>query len=532
MAYYALHAYDADVRIPMFTGLRQSDEMAVDLRFAMQAENVETPRGVLQPQAGNTIMEGGFENRIETIARFYRRWYTGSGSKEWLVCACGGKLYYRQSGGRHEWTEIQMPSGVESFQSNTWSWVTYEDDGIDVLLMSNAKDGMVMVSPPDRPTTWDDVATHYTWEELVALTWDEVYSPKWTITAVDTGDYKFGVIERHAERIWGGAIPDEPDTLVYSATYDPTDWRQYPPEGEDPDDPRYDPENGAGDIRQPSWDGDSFTALRSFGSQLIAFKGLRVWRIMGVSPGEYQFVEQYGGGTYFPNTICVDVQRILLAEKDGLSVYDGSTVSPFNRPYIERFWKTINRDAMHQMCAALFKHRYYIAVPTGNSTVNNALIVYNTEEGSFLVYTDIYIESLLATEDILYATTSSLPGKVMLINYDSWETGETSGKDAKWETPWMDFNFKTIAKGGYEIYFNPEVRTFPVTFRFSIQTEKKIKTKTVTIQPTVDKNKQKRIRFGGTSRRFKLIIEALPVSPKATWRLTGGVQMVVETDPD
>jgi hypothetical protein len=120
----------------------------------------------------------------------------------------------------------------------------------------------------------------------------------------------------------------------------------------------------------------------------------------------------------------------------------------------------------------------------------------------------------------------------MQINYDSWETGETSGKAAKWETPWMDFNFKTIAKGGYEIYFNPEVRKFPVTFRFSIQTEKKIKSKNVTIQPTIDKAKQKRIRFGGTSRRFKLIIEALPVAQGATWRLTGGVQMVVETDPD
>ena len=135
-------------------------------------------------------------------------------------------------------------------------------------------------------------------------------------------------------------------------------------------------------------------------------------------------------------------------------------------------------------------------------------------------------------EDQLYATSSTLPGKIMVIHYDSWETGNASGKTTRWETPWMDFSRKTIAKGGYEIYFSPEVKGYPVTFRFTIQSEKKKKSKNVTIQPTIVKATQKRVRFGGTSRRFKLIIEVLSVPQGATWRLTGGIQMVVETDPD
>ena len=96
----------------------------------------------------------------------------------------------------------------------------------------------------------------------------------------------------------------------------------------------------------------------------------------------------------------------------------------------------------------------------------------------------------------------------------------------------MDFSRKSIAKGGYEIYFSPEVRGFPVTFRFSIQSEKKIKSKNVTVQPTVTKAKQKRIRFGGTARKFRVVIETLGLTQGATWRLTGGIQMIVETDPD
>ena len=508
MAYYTLHAYDADVWIPHFAGLRQSDEVASDLRYAFMAENVETPRGVLQPMAAPEVLDYEFNGRIETMARFHRRWYTGAGSKDWMVIATGGKLYYKQEGAS-SWTQLPFPTGITAWQCNVWSWVTYEinpagsTSPVDVLLMSNADDGMIIIKPPYTAT---------------------VPNPDWSVSAVDTQGKKFGVIERYAERIWGGAIPDNPDMLMYSRPFDPTDWT-----GPGVDE---EPEDAAGDISQPSWDGDSFTALRAFGSQLIAFKKNRVWRILGTNPGEYVFKEQYGGGTAYPNTLAVDVERILMMETDGMSVYDGLSVTEFNRTAIERIWKTVNKGALDQMCGCLFKNRYYVAFPTGTSTVNNTLLVYNMEEGTFLLYTDIYIESLMATEETLYATSSSLPGKIVVINYDSWETGKASGKLCRWETPWLDFGRKSIAKGGYEIYFSPEVKGHPVTFRFSIQTEKKTKSKTVTVATTSFKAKQKRVRFGGTSRRFKLIVETLPEPIGATWRLLGGIQMVVEIDPD
>ena len=552
MAYYSLHAYDADVRIPLFAGLKQDDDIANDLRFAIDLENVETPNGVLQPQAEMTQMSGEFTDKVETIARFHRRWYTGDGSNEWLVCASGGKLYCRQVDDNRGWFEIAMPEGVDAFESNAWSWITYEinqagvDHPIDVLIMSNAKDGMMMVIPPDRPVEWGDIYTGSgdtgdTWGDLydpetpdAGLTWGEVYSEKrasgstekWEIEditpEIDDEKVKCGGIERHKERIWGTAIENDPDKIMYSALYDPTDWEANTEI----------PEDGAGDILQPTWDGDKFTALKTFGDQLIAFKGSHVWRVMGVGPGEYTFTEQYGGGTLFPDTVCVDVDKIFMVEKDGISVYDGMSVSPFRRPYIEKFWRTVNRAAMDQMCAAIYKDRYYISVPTGDSTVNDTLVVFNMVDGSFLLYKDIYIENLMTDGSALYATTSTEPGKVYEVNYDSWETGLSEGKHARWETPWMDFNYKTISKGGYEIYFNPEVRGAPVTFRFTIQTEKKSKSKVVVIQPTISQTKQKRIRFGGTSRRFKLIVEVLQHPHTAVWRLTGGIHMVVETDPD
>ena len=504
MAYYALNAYDADVHISSFTGLQQyGDHMNGDVRYSPEEHNVETPAGVLQPSAAPEILAGEFNGKIETLARLYRRWYSGADSKEVLFAAVGGKIYY-QIVGTGSWAVLQYPSGVSSYSSNVWSCVSYEINpqgssaSVDVLLMSNALDGMIMVRGDN-------------------FTVSKVNTPK-----------KFGVIERYAERIWGGAIPDDPDMLVYSAPFDPTDWEANAEH----------PEDGAGDISQPSWDGDSFTALRAFGNQLIAFKKTRVWRVMGTDPGEYTFREQFGGGAPFFNTLAVDTERILMADRDGLCVYDGLTVEPYYKGYICDLWREINVSAMNQMCGVLFQERYYLAVPLGNSTVNNALIILNKRDGTLLCERDIYIESFLATSDRLYATSSSLPGKVMMIQYDSWLTGRARGSATRWVTPWMDFGYKKIQKGGFDLYFLGEVQDDPVTISFSVQTEKKIKTKKYTIQPLsrIDRmnnknHRQKKLHFGGTGRRFRLIIETAN-GVTAPWRLIGGVHMIVETDYD
>ena len=508
MAQYRLNAYDADVFITEFKGLQQAgDGVGSDLRFAMEAENVETPGGVLQPFAEPVVGTDEFTAKIETLARLHRRWYTGSGSKDWLFVATGGKLYYKQSGDSGSWTQLSFPTGVTAYQSDVWSWVSYEinPEGaaspVDVLLISNALDGMFIVTPPYTATA---------------------SNPDWKVEAVTTGGKKFAVIERYAERIWGGGIPDDPDTLMYSAPFDPTDWTAN----------TQTPEDGAGDIQQPSWDGDSFTALRAFGSQLIAFKKHRVWRILGTNPGEYTFKEQYGGGAPYYNTIAVQGERIFLADRDGLCTYDGLNVSPYARQEIEKLWRTVNKNALDQMCGAMFDRKYYLSFPTNGATANNDMLVYNTADGTLLYYTGVNIESFLVTEDALLATSSSLPGKILTIPYDSWQNGGATARNVRWVSPWIDFGRKSIAKGGYEIYFSPEVKQYPVVFRFGIQTEKKTKYKNVTVFPTIAKAKQKRVRFGGTGRKFRLIIEVPSNSAGAEWRLTGGIQMIVETDAD
>lgn len=488
--------YDAETNVREFKGLMQyGDGINADMRYATDAKNMETLAGVLQPVAACELMAPTTPKPIETIMRLHRRWYAGD-DKDVLIAASDGKLYWMLPGG-NSWTQLV----AEAFQSNVWSWVTYEinppgsEASVDVLIISNAKDGMYMIRGDD-------------------MTVSPIVTPK-----------KFGVIERYAERIWGGAIDDDPDMLVYSAPYDPTDWSAR----------TVNPEDGAGDISQPSWDGDSFTALRSFGNQLIAFKKTRVWRILGTDPGEYTFREQYGGGAPFEKTIAVDNERIFMLGKDGILVYDGLSVSPFQQQYAEGVWKRLNKNALDQSCAILWKDKYYCAVPLDNSPVNNVVIVFNPVDGTWLVREDISVESFLWTDETLYFTSSETPGQVWKWREDSWRYSPTTAS-TKWVSPWTDLGAKNVVKGGFEFYLLAEVKG-NVTLRVSIQTEKKIKTKLYTVRPLTSQDiqnnknaKQKKIHFGGAGRRFRFIIESPENSPG--WRLISGIKIISEIDPD
>lgn len=496
-----LNKYDAYSTIPSFLGLRQDDEYGNDSRMALEVKNLETVDGALQPAAACTLLSPQLTSPIETLARLYRRW-TSATEKELLVAASGGKLYAMVPSAT-TWTELQMPQGISSWTSNVWSWVAYEvnpvgsTSPIDVLLMSNAKDGMIMING-----------------NTLAVT--QVTTPK-----------KFGIIERYAERIWGGAIDDDPDLLMYSAPFDPTDWEAQTEI----------PEDGAGEISQPSWDGDSFTSLKAFGSQLIAFKKTRVWRILGTDPGEYAFKEQYGGGAPFPGTIVVDTERILMAGYHGVDIYDGLSVQPFYHDVYKDVFREINTSAVDQCVACMWNDKYYLAMPMGLSQINNAVLIYDTHTGAWLLRRDVNVESFLPTIETLYFTSSTTPGKLWKWQEDSWQTGSATNDATKWVSPWNDLGRKDIVKGGFEVYFQMEVKDAPVTLKLSIQTEKKIKTKTFTMKPLnasqISRNrsyKQKRLHFGGSGRRFRLIIETAAGQP--VWRLIGGMMIISETDPD
>ena len=501
-SFNTINAYDAHARIPAFHGLMQSgDGINTDPRFASSAKNVDTRGGVLMPSAACVQLEGVLSAPIKAVAMLHRRWEREEEEKDLLVASSAGKLFARTPA-ETAWTELAMPAdwGSDTFACDEWSTVSYEindadvPNPIDVLLLSNAKDGMIMLRGDTK--------------ELSV-----VNAPK-----------KFGVIERYAERIWGGAIDDDPDMLVYSAPYDPTNWEANAEI----------PEDGAGDIQQPSWDGDSFTSLKTFGSQLIAFKKNRVWRVLGTNPGEYTFKEQYGSGAPYAATIALVGEAIYLLTDDGIAVYDGLNVQPFGEEYVKRTIQRINRDAIDQACGCIWKDRYYLALPLDGSKVNNAVLIFDTAEKTFLLREDLSVETFLPTTYHLYYSSSETPGALWEMYDDAWQSGAFDGV-CEWVTPWNDLNYKNMSKSSFVLYLMGESKQ-GADIQVTLQTEKRSKTKMYSIpassvlsEESAVQSQQKKLTFSANGRRFRLIIRSVR---QPAWRIVGGLLLSMETDVD
>jgi hypothetical protein len=494
-SFNSIGTYTATSLIPEFRGLMQyGSGIGTDPRYALEAVNAVTTGGMLQPLGMPVPIPGPAQQApIDTLMCLHRRWYADD--KDLLVAYSGGRLWAKTFA-EEAWTELGMPEGLTTFSGSTWSWVAYEinpegaEDPVDVLLISNAQDGMFML----RGDT---------------LTVSAVATPK-----------RFGVIERYAERIWGGAIPDDPDMLVYSAPFDPTNWQAQTEI----------PEDGAGDVMQPSWDGDSFTALKAFGSQLIAFKKSRVWRVLGTNPGEYTFKEQYGGGAPYVSTIAVDTERIFMLTDRGIAIYDGAAVTPFCQEYAQDLFRRMNTSALDGAVACIWRGTYYCAIPIDGSEVNNAVLCYSTTENTWLLHTAVEVSAFLPTEERLLITSPTAPCLVMAWTEDSWQA-QTKVAPLRWVSPWNDLDHKDVVKGGFEVYLLVESKA-PTELRISLQTDKKTKTKRYAVQPPAPGRnaRVRRLHSGSTGGRFRLIIESHGGS--VPWRLVSGIMIESELDPD
>lgn len=468
-------------RIQNFLGLLQSgDGYNINLGYAVDGKNFNTSNGMLTPYTAGTKLQGDLPAPIGTLATLYRR-YGDYVEPTLLIAAAGGKLYARvltsTSWGDPIFTGLRRDDfDYVAYEVNVWDGQQL-DEPVDVLLLTNAKDGMLCIRGDN-------------------LTVTRVTTPK-----------KFGVLARHAERIWGSGIEGDPDMLVYSAPFDPFNWDANPEI----------PEDGAGDIIQPSWDGDSFVALRPFGSQLIAFKKHRVWRILGTDPGNYILKEQYGGGTIAENTAVVNSSYILMLGEYGLMMYDGTDVSPFQQKAVQHIMDRLNRDALDKACAAIHDSVYYLAMPLDGSTSNNAILIYNLNEQTFNLIEGLHVRTFLDMFSDLLFTSDAAPSSV-------FTTRGGATLPVEWISSWQDELVKNVNKTTFEVLLASDTTA---EVMLGIRTEKKLKEKRVTLPA----GKIRRIRLANKGRRWRLEIRSA-ADETAKWRLIGGVQVMMELDYD
>ena len=465
----------------------------VGAEYAYRAENMRTERGLLATSYGTSRAFPALGAPIETLTRFHRR--TRPDDPEVFVAGAGGAIY-TYTAGSEGWV-----LRAEGFSSNRWSSVTYESsaDGttVDILIMSNAKDGMIAVFGDDLRVEKKELSI-----------------------GTEFANVKFAVLARHAERIWGTGAEGYPDSIFYSRAYDPFDWTEM-------DDT---PEMGGGEIMQPTWDGDSFVSLIPFGGYLLAAKPGTVFEIRGMDPGSFTITQAYGtDGPVQADTICTDRTSMLFLSRTGIGVYDGSAVQLLGRDALYETMRMRESGADETATACVSDHVYYLALRVRESAdeaiaENNMVIEYDTERGTFMLRKGIRVKDFFALNGVIYFTQADNPYEVL--RYNDPDSGSYMGRPIKslWETPWMDLG-KGYRKKDFVLRFTAEADENDVPVSLTIITDRREKTRTVMLQRGRD---DYRVKIQVSGIRVKLRIES--GKKAAGWEIHGGIQIEYTMD--
>ena len=514
--------YSTSVVIDRFAGLNQSGDGAnMSMRYAREIENVNVTGGSFQPMREGLMMEQTISTPIETLAYLHRRFGTNTGTV--LAAISSGKVYTKTLDGSDEW--VQRYTGLTVGDCD---WVTYEVNTYpdydptsayvtgDRVMHSNSpyKANTDIVDPEDWTAAHWTAITGTDPVDILLFTnaadgMHCLYGDDLSVVSIPTPE-KFGVLARYNERIWGSGIDGKPDVLMYSAPYNPFDWEANADI----------PEDGAGEIMQPTWDGDSFVALRQYGADLLALKRNSIWRIYGTNPGEFTMQRQYGGGTIEENTLAVHDDLAYMLGEHGLMRYDGTGVYAFLQDEIGKLMHdSVNHAKLDKACAGMRNGIYCIALPVNGSNYCNAVLEYNPLERTFALRTEISVDSFMQMNERLFYTSSTYPGHVFELRDDSGVP-----LPCVWVSGYQDLGLKNSIKSAFIAYLMVESEA-PVELRVGIRTEKKLKQKTFQTKP----GKMTRLHLNLQGRIFRLEIRSYSADP---FTIAGGVKIDLELDPD
>lgn len=408
----------------------------------------------------------------------------------------GTLAYYENVAGE----SVQLVSGTSKVRM---SYIA----PVDCLLITNANDGMYCVyAPLDSPSL-----------AVVPV----------KVQPSGANETRFGCIALFAERIFGAGIQGDPDKMMYSAPNDPFNWEQN----------NLRPEDGAGDIQEPEWNGDGFTALHTFGNALIAIKKHSIWRIVGTNPSVFYVTKEYGEGTIVETSVSILGAYMYFLSSEGLMYYDGSASRYLKYGTVKDIVGSMLENT-DKVCSCICGANYCVAFGTN-------LLIYNTVEQTFN-FIDTYDNP--NQDDGMYALSSfnsrlyylsfldliSICLKTQPItNADTGNSSDARGMD--WVSAWQDLGAKNISKGEFEIYLCTDVS---MTITVGLRTERKLKEKTVELIA----GKPKRVRMNNNGRRYQLTLhtvasgltppgQSAPLVPGA-WKLNGGIQIYVSYDYD
>lgn len=304
------------------------------------------------------------------------------------------------------------------------------------------------------------------------------------LTYAPQGDF----IELHYDRLWIAGDKDNPDRLHFSTANvngaDIEDFTSPIEEGE--------ANQHGGFLEVRSYDGGKIIGMKVVFNSIVIFKNKTAYKLFGNSPDNYELVQLFSSeGAIADRSIIVANNGAYFLNRDGIYYYDGTNTRLISAK-IKKTIESMNLNYASKSLGIYFNNKYYLSIPTGDSTENNLMIIYDIQNNSFMTYNIDDMNYIVDYEDkLIYANEMSTKE---LFNGDS-------NLPMMWQTPNIDFGKKNTRKMSNYIYFRG-YGTGKV--RFTLKTERREKVLEVDL---TDKEVLYRKKLKGKGRMLSLKIE-------------------------
>lgn len=330
---------------------------------------------------------------------------------KYLLAASGGRvLYWDPSAGEGgDWTEIGS-----GFSTDAFDFLNYQNGDTQIVILGNGIEATQKWVGPNEGGT-----------ALEALGGDP---PKMKRMAL------------HFARLWGIGDSENPNTASYSNEKNPEDW----------DDSE---EDKAGSVEVLTWDGGVLLGISNIFDDVVLFKTHNIFRVIGTYPGQYELRQVFA-------TKSAIAERSIISEgplayhlcRDGIYVYDGTWAQPLGGDRIKAYFSTLNQEVLAGACAGAHNGKLYMAVPEGDSTVNNAVIEYDILNGSFMIRRGLTVTQFLEYDGrLLFCGPNGY-----VYAFDEGVDQDGGVIEAVYETPWEDLGRRDLKKTLDELYMVAE----------------------------------------------------------------------------
>lgn len=144
-------------------------------------------------------------------------------------------------------------------------------------------------------------------------------------------------------------------------------------------------------------DGDVITGMKPYQSSMLIFKEKSFHLLQGDSPENFlirQISDQYG--CLSNRAIVTFEDRCLFLDRKGIIEFNGANITVLSQK-IEPIFLTMNVIAAKENAVAIhnrLRNEIWFAIPTGSSTVNDTIIVYDYMVNAFTKFEGINVASL------------------------------------------------------------------------------------------------------------------------------------------